>query len=52
MCDAWQMLRNWAEFYYNLKRWTVAERGGHFAPMKQPEMLVDDVRALFRTLRA
>lgn len=45
------MPRKWAERYYNLKRWTVMPSGGHFAPMEEPERLVDDVRAFFRTLR-
>jgi hypothetical protein len=26
-------------------------RGGHFAAFEQPALLVDDVRAFFRTLR-
>ncbi len=36
---------------YDLQRWTVMERGGHFAAMEQPQALVDDVRAFFRPLR-
>jgi pimeloyl-ACP methyl ester carboxylesterase len=44
--------RRWAEQYYNLKRWTVMTAGGHFAPMEEPEQLVQDVRAFFRPLRA
>ncbi len=35
----------------NLRRWTVMEAGGHFAPAEEPEALVDDVRAFFRDLR-
>jgi hypothetical protein len=27
-------------------------RGGHFAAMEEPELLVEDVRAFFRPLRA
>jgi hypothetical protein len=30
----------------------VAERGGHFAPMEAPEVLVDDLREFFRPLRS
>lgn len=41
----------WAEDYYNLKRWTVMDSGGHFAPMEAPEALVEDVRAAFRQAR-
>jgi hypothetical protein len=28
------------------------EAGGHFAPMEEPEALVEDVRSFFRPLRA
>jgi hypothetical protein len=26
-------------------------RGGHFAPMEEPQLLVDDIRNFFRMLR-
>jgi len=45
------MPRRWAERYYNLRRWTVMPAGGHFAPMEEPERLVEDIRAFFRPLR-
>jgi pimeloyl-ACP methyl ester carboxylesterase len=45
------MPRKWAEGYYNLKRWTPMPSGGHFAAMEEPQLLVDDVRAHFRSLR-
>lgn len=44
--------RRWAERYYNLKRWTKMLRGGHFAPMEQPEEMVEELRAFFRPLRS
>ena len=50
--DVWLQPRKWAERYYNLKRWNVAEQGGHFAPMEQPGVLVDDIRAFFADLRS
>ena len=43
--------RKWVEAHYNLVRWTEMPRGGHFAALEQPELLVDDVRAFFGTLR-
>lgn len=49
--DVWLQPRRWAERYYNLQRWTVADQGGHFAPMEQPDVLVDDIRAFYRSLR-
>lgn len=43
--------RRWVEAHYNLTRWTEMPRGGHFAAMEEPELLVEDVRGFFRTLR-
>jgi pimeloyl-ACP methyl ester carboxylesterase len=43
--------RKWVEARYNLVRWTPMPRGGHFAALEQPELLVNDVREFFRTLR-
>jgi microsomal epoxide hydrolase len=43
--------RAWVENIYNLKRWTVMPRGGHFAAMEEPALLVDDIRAFCRDLR-
>ena len=43
--------RRWIETRYNITRWTEMPRGGHFAALEQPQLLVDDVRAFFRTLR-
>ena len=43
--------RRWAEARYNIVRWTVMPRGGHFAALEEPELLVDDVRAFFRGVR-
>jgi microsomal epoxide hydrolase len=43
--------RKWVEARYNLTRWTEMPRGGHFAAMEEPELLVNDVREFFRTLR-
>ena len=35
----------------NIVRWTEMPRGGHFAAMEEPELLVEDIRAFFRDLR-
>ena len=43
--------RAWVEAAFELRRWTVMPRGGHFAALEQPDLLVDDVRAFFRDLR-
>ncbi len=50
--DVWLLPKKWAERYYNLKRWNVSEEGGHFAPAETPDVLVDDIRAFFRTIRS
>jgi pimeloyl-ACP methyl ester carboxylesterase len=44
--------REWAERFFNVQRWTEMPRGGHFAAMEEPELLVNDIRAFFRPLRA
>lgn len=43
--------REWAERTCNLQQWTEMPRGGHFAAMEEPELLVEDIRAFFRPLR-
>lgn len=40
-----------AERTLNVKRFTEAPRGGHFAALETPEILVDDIRAFFGELR-
>jgi pimeloyl-ACP methyl ester carboxylesterase len=43
--------REWAERTYNVQQWTVMPRGGHFAAQEEPDLLAEDIRAFFRTLR-
>lgn len=43
--------RAWAERTYNIQHWTEMPRGGHFAALEEPELLVQDIRAFFRKLR-
>jgi pimeloyl-ACP methyl ester carboxylesterase len=50
--DISQPPREWAERFFNVQRWTTMPRGGHFAAMEQPELLVDDIRAFFRPFRS
>jgi pimeloyl-ACP methyl ester carboxylesterase len=49
--DNFVPLRHIADRTNNIVRWTQYHRGGHFAAMEQPDLLVGDVRAFFRTLR-
>ena len=44
-------IRRFAEQSNNIVHWTEFDRGGHFAAMEQPGLLVDDIRAFFRQLR-
>jgi pimeloyl-ACP methyl ester carboxylesterase len=44
--------RAWQAARMNLVRWTEMPRGGHFAALEEPALLVEDVRAFFRELRA
>jgi pimeloyl-ACP methyl ester carboxylesterase len=43
--------RRWVEQAYELTHWTEFGRGGHFAAMEVPDLLVGDIRAFFRTVR-
>jgi pimeloyl-ACP methyl ester carboxylesterase len=43
--------REMAERGYNIQRWTLMPRGGHFAAMEQPALLAQDIREFFRPLR-
>jgi pimeloyl-ACP methyl ester carboxylesterase len=42
--------RSWVERHYNVTRWEVMPRGGHFAAMEQPDLFADDVRSFFQTV--
>lgn len=43
--------RSWVERCFDVQRWTMMPRGGHFAAMEQPQALAEEVRAFFRPLR-
>jgi pimeloyl-ACP methyl ester carboxylesterase len=45
-------LRHVGERTNNIVRWTEFDRGGHFAAMEQPDLLIADLRAFVRQLRA
>ena len=40
-----------ADEVYDVRRWTVADRGAHFPAMENPDLYVEEVRAFFRPLR-
>ena len=43
--------RPWIEAAYNVQQFTDMPRGGHFAALEEPELLVNDVRTFFRGRR-
>ena len=43
--------RSWVARVFNVQRWTLMPRGGHFAALEQPTLLAEDIRAFFRPLR-
>ncbi len=44
-------IRRYVEREHTVIRWTDVDRGGHFAALEEPELLVDDLRAFARELR-
>ena len=43
--------REFGERVFNIQRWTEMSRGGHFAALEEPELLAEDIRAFFHSLR-
>ena len=43
--------REWAERSYKVSRWTEMDRGGHFAALEEPDLLVEDIRDFYRSYR-
>jgi microsomal epoxide hydrolase len=43
--------RAWAEQAWDVRHWTEMPRGGHFAALEVPDLLVPDVRAFYAGLR-
>ncbi len=46
-----QFPREWAERSVNVQRFTTMPRGGHFAPLEEPELFVEDLRTFLTDLR-
>ncbi|MBC8161183.1 MAG: epoxide hydrolase [Roseiflexaceae bacterium] len=46
-----QFPRETAERSLNVQHWTEMPRGGHFAALEEPELLVEDLRTFFRQFR-
>ena len=44
-------IRRIAEREHNVVHWSEFDRGGHFAAMEAPDLLVGDIREFFHRLR-
>ena len=43
--------RSWYERLYDIRRWRVFDRGGHFAAAEVPDLLATDIAEFFTELR-
>jgi microsomal epoxide hydrolase len=43
--------RSYAERIYNIQHWSEMPRGGHFAALEEPQLLLADIRKFARSLR-
>jgi len=43
--------KSYVKRIFNLKRWTKMKKGGHFAALEQPDLLIKDIKEFARTLR-
>jgi pimeloyl-ACP methyl ester carboxylesterase len=50
--EMFRIPRAYAESRFNLVRYNRFDRGGHFAALEEPDLLVDDIRAFFKEVRA
>ena len=44
--------RSYVERIYNIKRWTEMPKGGHFAALEQPDLLVKDITEFSKKLKS
>lgn len=49
--DMFPTPREWIERQGPVTRWTPTDRGGHFLEWEEPQLVADDMRAFFHTLR-
>jgi len=43
--------RSYADRIFNIKQWSVMSKGGHFAALEEPDLLVNDIKKFAKTLR-
>ena len=39
--------KSYVKRIFNVKRWTKMKKGGHFAALEEPDLLVNDIRSFF-----
>jgi len=44
--------RSYVERIYNIQRWTKMPKGGHFAALEQPDLLIKDIREFAKNLKS
>ena len=49
--ELFRIPRAYAEARFNVVRYTRFDRGGHFAALEEPDLLVDDIKAFFKELQ-
>jgi microsomal epoxide hydrolase len=49
--EMFRIPRAYAEKTFNLQRYTRFDRGGHFAALEEPDLLIGDIRAFFGEVR-
>jgi microsomal epoxide hydrolase len=50
-CEIAPAIRGLASPSYNITHWSEFDRGGHFAALEEPDLLVQDIREFFTTVR-
>jgi microsomal epoxide hydrolase len=43
--------RSYVDRIFNIQQWTIMPKGGHFAAMEQPDLLIKDIVKFSRTVR-
>ena len=48
--EPWRVPKSWADARFNITRWTELPRGGHFAALEAPDLLLGEIRDFFATV--
>ena len=43
--------KSYVKRIYNIKRWTKMSKGGHFAALEQPKLLLEDIKKFYKDLK-